>query len=607
MIPHLILSYTEFKEVVCCNLHIETYARAFVSYSFIMFVIYLIYLMYVEIEMFLDLILSKYSIQDIMFIFSFIFVISIYLIVTIFHAIFIKIKKLDNREKDIDFINQIAIIIPCHNSHDVIENTLKSVLQTFKPEAIYVSENNNSRRAPNHFTISICIKYNVNYNYFPIGNKGYALKMTLPKIDSKYKYIVTIDDDTLLGKNFNPDKSYFEDKKVSYISFGIKMKSIKTLAEEFANFEYIRNSINDYFKNRASTFFPVGIGCLWRREIFRKIINLNPTTVKTIFCKKIIDYEAPYAEDYFNGVINRFMGYKGVLDFNTFVESYAPPRFFYNLNELKCNNKNISGYNSLNHYKQRALRWYRSQLAKIPYELYLFFTYNCSSKNDSFFKKIYHNILYRLEFCWQTTLNYFAINIIYNSYYLLGNKMYGYWVAIHTGIFIFGILSNFIVNYITLRNRPDLQIRKKIIFLYPLFSTFVAFCGFIGAIGSLTYFIPFKSPFIYSFVYKIKDRYYEEENDSKMLIVGENTTTRSITLGDDTTRKSRTLGESTINEIEIVVDKGNIEFEYDEITDFEDQVAVINEYSSSYNISYEINDLKKMIDYIINEISEIKK
>jgi len=325
-----------------------------------------------------------------------------------------------------------------------------------------------------------------------------SVNNALDIIDKKYKYILTLDDDTLLPENFTPNKEYFEDSRVSSIGFGIKMKDKNTYAEKLADFEYKLNSIRNYIKNNTSCSFIVGIAGLWRRNIFKKIININPTATKTFFFGKDVGYESPYAEDSYNGIINRLLGYKKKTDIVNFVESYAPPRFFYNIDDFK-KSCNISGYNSLNHYSQRALRWYRSQLSQTPYELYLFFTYNATCEEDNIFIKIYKTIKYRLEVLWWIILIYFSGGMVINSYILVRNGAYMYWIYVHVCLYILGVLSGIIENYITLRDRNDLQITWDVILLYPFFTTFVAICRFIGLIGGLTYYIPFKSPFKYSF------------------------------------------------------------------------------------------------------------
>ena len=501
MIPYLIVSLKEFKQVVLFKLPKEKYFRAFIWYILLAAIAYGLYISYSYLYRETSFI---FDLHDSLKLIGFAFIISIYFVITLIIASTTNVKAIDtDKPKDQDFIDQICVLIACHNSEDVVGDTLESALKTFRGEQLYVADNNNSPQPLNDETKKICERYGANYLYFPIGNKGNALKCALKIIDPKYKYVLTLDDDTLLPPHFNPNKKYFEeDETVSSIGFGIKMKDLNTMSEKLADFEYKLNSLRDYAKNDISTFFIVGIAGLWKRNIFDSIININPTSTKSYLLNKDLGYESPYAEDSFNGLLSRLLGYKQKMDFDNFVESYAPPRFFYSWQDFCGTSGNISGYNSLNHYAQRALRWYRSQLNRLPQEIYLMLVYNAAHVNDNICVKIIKNIKYRLEVIWQIILLYFASGIIINSYFLLGQGEYMKWIYIHAGLYLFGILSNLVTNYIIFRNRPDLKISLSVILLYPLFTTFVAFCRMIGVIGALTYFIPFRTPFRYFFCNK---------------------------------------------------------------------------------------------------------
>jgi len=510
MFPYLIISVSEFKKVFKLKLHPLRYLRALIWYAIIGVIAYYGY----------HFLSSKMNNSEKNFYVSwiyYIFVISVYFFKTLSIAISSNIQP-RFITKDEEFITDIAVLIACHNSEDILPNTLKNLLYTFLPEQIYIADNNNSPEPMNTNTIDVCNEYNVNYNYHPIGNKGNALNKTLDVINKKYKYILTLDDDTLLPEDFSPNKDFFDDEKVSSVGFGIKIKDKNTLSEKMADFEYKLNSLRDYVKNDTTNFFIIGIAGLWRREIFHKIISINPTAVKDRFCGKTLDcYEAPHGEDSYNGLISRLLGYKQMMDLNNFVETYAPPRFFYSYDDIFCNTKCISGYNSLNHYSQRALRWYRSHLSRLPYETFLFFTYNCCSKNDNLKTKIFKQIKYRFEFIWKNLIIYFTITLFMNMIGLILNGFFMKWVYIHVFSFILGVFSNSITNYIIFRNRPDLQVGKLVILLYPFFTTYVTLCRLAGFFGAITFHIPFRTPFYFSFLYQIKKDVEKQEDVEKTM------------------------------------------------------------------------------------------
>ncbi len=519
MIPYIIVSLKEFKQVILLKLPKEAYLRALIWYFILACIVYGLYLSY---DYTFDFISYLVDLHDTVKFIILGLIVSIYFLITLLISLTIQVPAIDkNKPKNQDFINEICVLIACHNSEDVIGNTLQSALKTFKGEQLYVADNNNSPEPLNDKTKKICENYGANYLYFPIGNKGNALKKALTIIDEKYKYVLTLDDDTLLPEYFNPNKKYFEeDERVSSIGFGIKMKDLNTMSEKLADFEYKLNSLKDYAKNSYTTFFIVGIAGLWKRPIFTKIINNNPTSSKTTFFNKYLGYESPNGEDSYNGVISRLMGYKQKMDFDNFVESYAPPRFFYSFQEIFGKVENISGFNSLNHYSQRALRWYRKGLNRLPHEFFLFFTYNASSINNNFFMKIVNNISYRLSIIWKIIMLYFACGIAFNYYNLLANGDHIKWLIIHIGIYIFGIMSNFTTNFIIFRNRNDLKVEFKVLLIYPFFTTFISFCRMIGVIGDLTYFIPFKTPFTFKFCNKeiLCNRYIKEEQIVDLIV-----------------------------------------------------------------------------------------
>lgn len=499
MFPYLTVSFKEFKNVVLFKLHPLQYVRALIWYV-VLFMVGIVLFRYCSgfIER-----LTGENVYAYWVYYS--IVVGIYFMNTLTIALF---SNVDRKvvERDEKFIGEIAVLIACHNSEEVLVHTIGNLVHTFLPEQIYVADNNNSPEPINTKTLDLCERTGVNYHYHPIGNKGNALNKTLDVIDSKYEYILTLDDDTLIPEDFSPDKSFFDDERVSSIGFGIKIKEKLTLSEKMADFEYKLNSIRGYVKNDTTDSFIVGIAGLWRRKIFHKIISMNPTAVKATFLGKHLGvYEAPHGEDSYNGVISRMMGYKQHVDIHNFVETYAPPRFFHNTGDLLCTTKNISGYNSLNHYSQRALRWYRSQLARIPYELYLLCTYNASSKDEIFLVKVLKQIKYRYNVLWKHLLLYFSFSLILTTYVVISSGFYMEWIYVHVGIYVFGILSNVIMNYVVFRNRQDLQVEPIVVLLYPFFTTYVTICRFMGMLGAFTFHIPFRTPFFFSFVYRLRE------------------------------------------------------------------------------------------------------
>lgn len=501
MIPFLIVSLKEFKKIFLCTYKPIIYFRAFIAYIILTGLMYSLYFGYYEtVYVYLTDYVKNSDNKSYFEWINFGVLVGIYLFISCVTIIFTKFPE-KQKEKDTEQLSKVAVLITCHNSEDVIINTIEKALHTFLPEQIYIADNNNSPNPITDTMKNICQDYGINYLYFPVGCKGNAIKEALTLIDNKYKYIMTLDDDTLLPEDFNPTFSYFDNERVSSIAFGIKMIKKDNLSERFANFEYILNSLRFYFDNYTTNKFIIGIAGLWKRDILSYIINNNPTAMKASYLGKDLDvFQTPYGEDSFNGLINRLLGYKSMMDINNFVESYAPPRLFYTMNELLCRStSHISGYNSLNHYSQRAMRWYRSPIVKIPSEIYLLLTYNASDSTDNLFHKIWKNVVYRLIIIFDMVLLYFAIFLAYNIVLLIKYEDYILWGIFQASIYVCGIINNCLINYYTLRNKPELQIGIDIVLLYPFFTGFVLICRFVGFVGALLWYIPFNTPLCYAF------------------------------------------------------------------------------------------------------------
>lgn len=94
----------------------------------------------------------------------------------------------------------VALVIPCHNSElDEFELVLAAALRIFRPENIFVVENGNSPRPPNHIfhDLVLSIEPRINYVWSPYGNKNIA-EYVGALAAHRCKYICTIDDDVVL-------------------------------------------------------------------------------------------------------------------------------------------------------------------------------------------------------------------------------------------------------------------------------------------------------------------------------------------------------------------------------------------------------------------------
>jgi hypothetical protein len=127
----------------------------------------------------------------------------------------------ENR-KELEGPFETALVIPCHDTDEAaIRTTLESAFPHFRPQDIFIVDNGRSKY-PKHPTCNFraylrTIHRDIVYIWSPIGSKNAAqLVGTLAAKD--YKYIMTVDDDVCIPKNFCPPTEMINDqfKAVAY-------------------------------------------------------------------------------------------------------------------------------------------------------------------------------------------------------------------------------------------------------------------------------------------------------------------------------------------------------------------------------------------------------
>jgi hypothetical protein len=298
----------------------------------------------------------------------------------------------------------------------------------------------------------------------------------------------------------------FEDN-VGALAFGIRMKNRNNLVEKCIDFEYMTICYNFYCRNKVSIPFPHGIAYMIRRKLFEKLIEINPS-----------GGILPFGEDGYMGLICRLNGFRIKQDFKNFFLSFCPNKLFYGINDFKCKSKKISGYDSTNIYKQRALRWFRSGTARLPFEIYSIFTTKYNNSNDGIINLFFKNIYYGINILWKNILLYFAISTPFLIYNKKNNIQYYFLLLLL--LYIFSIFSIIFIKYVTFKNRNDLRSDFIIIFIYPFFVKYNNILKLMGFISTILYYIPFEVPIdFYSCKnYKINIEDIEKEiNEEKEL------------------------------------------------------------------------------------------
>ena len=412
---------------------------------------------------------------------------SCYFVFTVIQALLLKYPNIHNLYgiNDESQTNKHAIIvIACHNSAEEIKITLESILHSFDSHRVFIADNNSCNTPPDN-TREICIECGIpeyNYRYYNVSCKCEALyKTTQYAIDrfkhvedsQEIKYVALIDDDTILPNNFRINTALFESKSVSAITYGIQTRK-GNLVEQLTDWEYKLFCWRNYWKSKYSTVkLAVGIFNVWRIDRFMLIYSQN-------YCR----YPGlPFGEDGWAGYINRRYNYRIVSDLSHTVTTYSPSRLWPSLSYT-----NRQGYNANSLWKQRVYRWYRNYPRRLPLELYLLFTYNAGS--------VFRNVLYRLDVIYGIFLFFGSLTIpVLIMRVILSREDIVFWFILHSSMFVSSMFSSLVINYVTLRNRPEIQAKFIVILVYPFYTIWISFARLFGAISSILWYIPWYSPY----------------------------------------------------------------------------------------------------------------
>jgi cellulose synthase/poly-beta-1,6-N-acetylglucosamine synthase-like glycosyltransferase len=180
---------------------------------------------------------------------------------------------------------ETALVIPCHNTDEsTIRTTIDSALPHFRAQDIFIVYNGPTRY-PKHPTCNFrsyirSIHPDIVYIWSPIGSKNAAQFIgTLAAKD--YKYIMTVDDDVCIPKNYYIPKEMIDDK-FKAVAYGIKAIDAKGNTPlwlvAWQDVEYRLSGLSKAAEDRlCGVLFPHGAGWFLERECFAKMLeNYHP-------------------------------------------------------------------------------------------------------------------------------------------------------------------------------------------------------------------------------------------------------------------------------------------------------------------------------------------
>jgi hypothetical protein len=124
------------------------------------------------------------------------------------------VEALERRTPEGPF--ETALVIPCHDTDEAaMRTTLESAFLSFRPQDIFIVDNGRSKY-PKHPTCNFReyirkIHPEIVYIWSPIGSKNVA-QFVGALAAKDYKYIMTVDDDVCIPKNFRPPAEMIDDK-----------------------------------------------------------------------------------------------------------------------------------------------------------------------------------------------------------------------------------------------------------------------------------------------------------------------------------------------------------------------------------------------------------
>jgi len=173
--------------------------------------------------------------------------------------------------KNANFDPRVSIIIPTYNEEKNIEECLDSIFNSNykknKLEVIVVDDGSTDN------TLNVVKKYK-KVKVIEQSHLGKVEALNLGASSSSYKFILTVDADTMLDKDCLKELlSPFLDRSVGATTGNNYVKNNKSLISAFQNVEYhfsnlIRNSFSVVFKN--GIWFSGSLAC-YRKEVLEKI------------------------------------------------------------------------------------------------------------------------------------------------------------------------------------------------------------------------------------------------------------------------------------------------------------------------------------------------
>lgn len=369
---------------------------------------------------------------------------------------------------DPNFLRRIGVVIPCHKSAGEIGNVVRQVLKYIPPENIVVCDNGNFNwPADNTFEVVKAAHQKVQYVFISQGHKTRALWTGAHRLPPHCKYIMHLDDDTMISDHMVFDEKHFKTDGGEHVSAVAFLRTSRR-CNRVTNFTDFWYKITDHFgatqAKIASRAFVPGPAGLWRLDRFIEIFGAHPAL--------------PFGEDIFGGFTTLNKGYCIRAETRCMVTTFAPEIL------MSCGGGGrVQGYGASSLWKQRAHRWTVSALRITGKSLYAFFTYNTRGG-------ILSNIAFRLYRIREYKIIFIQVMYIPFCIIIISRGFIAEFIIVKLLLFLWPFLRNMFINYICWRGQPELQVPFETVLLSPFFNFFLILCAIHGRLKCLLWYLP---------------------------------------------------------------------------------------------------------------------
>lgn len=367
----------------------------------------------------------------------------------------------------------VHVIIAAHKAFDSLQKILPSVLAAFPSHHIWIADNGVER---DDATQRHCEELGVQYRFYPIPNKTYALYQTAQEIYDTYHdeapALVLLDDDTRLPDFFFVRKDLLSQPLVAGYCVGIAIEKTPpyNLLEHLIDFEYRTISYRNECKaNHGTIHFLHGICAIYNTRRMLMIYSKLCT----------LPHGLPFGEDSFAGIDCRLAGYRLLQDNLNVVTTFCPRRILPSFSYTR-----EQGFGASSLWKQRALRWYLSWPRRLPSELALGLFYDAGNWTG--------NLFYRMDLLW-----YLFIILVSSfwPFYLIeiGVQQKSWTLFGYLHLFLYG--TSTATAFLRHAAFPPLlkqNVDRRVLLAVPLLNLTTCVLMACSFIISLLYYIPFR-------------------------------------------------------------------------------------------------------------------